>query len=107
APSASYPLSLHDALPISLIEELRSGGEGDAVAHCRSRPLVSETTAVLKLLELAREQGVRLHIVHLTAPQGYEAVRWYRSRGLDVTAETCIQYLVLTEEALTEKRALA
>ncbi len=90
-----------------LIEELRSGGEGDAVAHCRSRPLVSETTAVLKLLELAREQGVRLHIVHLTAPQGYEAVRWYRSRGLDVTAETCIQYLVLTEEALTEKRALA
>ena len=90
-----------------LIERLRPRGEEHPEAHCWSRPLESETTAVLKLLELARSHPVALHIVHLTAPQGYEAVRWYRSQGVDVTAETCLQYLLLTEQALVDKRALA
>lgn len=90
-----------------LIEELRSQGVDHPEAHCWSRPLISETTSVLKLLELARVHNTRLHIVHLTAPQGYEAVKWYQALGVDVTAETCIQYLLLTESALTEKRALA
>lgn len=90
-----------------LIEELREQGVDHPEAHCWSRPLISETTAVLKLLEFAREYNVRLHIVHLTAPQGYEAVKWYQEQGVDVTAETCIQYLLLTEEALKDKRALA
>ncbi len=90
-----------------LIEQLRSQGVEHPEAHCWSRPLISETTSVLKLLEFAREYGVRLHIVHLTAPQGYEAVRWYQEQGVDVTAETCIQYLLLTEEALKSHRAFA
>lgn len=90
-----------------LIEELRDQGVEHPEAHCWSRPLISETTSVLKLLEFAREYDVRLHIVHLTAPQGYEAVKWYQEQGVDVTAETCIQYLLLTEEALKDRRALA
>ncbi len=90
-----------------LIEELRDQGVEHPEAHCWSRPLISETTAVLKLLEFAREYGVRLHIVHLTAAQGYEAVKWYQDQGVDVTAETCIQYLLLTEEALVDRRAFA
>lgn len=90
-----------------LIEKLRPIGEEHPEAHCWSRPLISETTSVLKLLEFARVYGVSLHIVHLTAAQGYEAVRWYQEQGVDVTAETCIQYLLLTEDALKEKRALA
>lgn len=95
------------ALIDPLIEQYRAQGEEHPEAHCWSRPLVSETTAVLKLLELTRTFPIKLHIVHLTAPQGYDAVKWYRGQGVDVTAETCIQYLVLTEEALKEKRALA
>lgn len=90
-----------------LIEQLRPQGVTHPEAHCWSRPLISETTSVLKLLEFARVYGVSLHIVHLTAAQAYEAVHWYRSQGVDVTAETCIQYLLLTEDALRDKRALA
>ncbi len=90
-----------------LIEELRPLGEEHPEAHCWSRPLYSETTSVLKLLELARNFPVKLHIVHLTAPQGYDAVNWYRGQGVDVTAETCTQYLTLTEQALSEHRGLA
>ena len=90
-----------------LIEELKEQGAVHPEAHCWSRPLISETTAVLKLLEFAREYGARLHIAHLTAPQGYEAVKWYQDQGVDVTAETCIQYLVLTDEELKKQRAYA
>ncbi|MEX2536062.1 MAG: amidohydrolase family protein [Trueperaceae bacterium] len=90
-----------------LIEELRPLGEEHPEAHCWSRPPISESIAVLKLLELARAYPIKLHIAHLTAPQGYEAVEWYRAQGVDVTAETCIQYLLLTEEALREKGAYA
>ena len=89
------------------IERLRPLGEAHPEAHCWSRPLESETTAVLKLLEIARTHPVALHIVHLTAPQAFEAVAWYRAQGVDVTAETCLQYLLLTEQALIEQRAMA
>ncbi|HKI59277.1 MAG TPA: dihydroorotase family protein [Trueperaceae bacterium] len=95
------------ALIDPLIERLRPLGVDHPEAHCWSRPPESETTAVLKLLELARTHPVKLHIVHQTAPQAYDAVAWYRSQGVDVTAETCLQYLLLTERALVEKRGLA
>lgn len=90
-----------------LIEELRPLGEEHPEAHCWSRPLYAETTSVLKLLELARNFPIKLHIVHLTAPHGYDAVNWYRDQGVDVTAETCTQYLMLTEQALSKYRGLA
>lgn len=90
-----------------LIEEMYEQGIEHPEAHCWSRPLLSETTAVLKLLEFARVYRVPLHIVHLTSPQGYEALKWYQSQGVDATAETCIQYLLLTAQELNTKRALA
>lgn len=90
-----------------LIEEFRHLGEAHPEAHCYSRPLVAETTSVLKLLELARSYPVKLHIVHLSSPQGYDALKWYRQYGVDVTAETCVQYLLLNEDALKHHRGLA
>ena len=95
------------ALVDPYIERWYPEGEGHPRAHCWSRPLESETTAVQKLLEIARVHPVRLHIVHLTSPQGYDAIRWYRAQGVDVTAETCTQYLLLSEAALDEHRGLA
>ncbi len=90
-----------------LIEELRELGSKDARAHCYSRPIISETTSVLKLLELAKVYQTKLHIVHLSSPQGYDAVKWYQQQGVDVTTETCLQYLLLNEDSLTEHGALA
>ncbi|MFO7545458.1 MAG: dihydroorotase family protein [Trueperaceae bacterium] len=95
------------ALVDPYIERLYAQGEEHPRAHCWSRPLESESTAVLKLLEIARVHPVKLHIVHLTSSQGYDAIDWYRSLGVDVTAETCTQYLILDESALDEHRGLA
>lgn len=90
-----------------LIAELRSTGTDEPRAHAWSRPLVSETTSVLKLLELARAYSIKLHIVHLTTPFGYDALDWFRQMGVDVTAETCIQYLVMDESDLTRLKGFA
>ena len=88
-----------------LIAALFDQGEASPQAHCWSRPTISETTAVLHLLELARNYPVKLHIAHLTVPFAYDAIGWYRELGVDVSAETCIQYLVLDESHLGTFRA--
>lgn len=90
-----------------LVEALRPRGESEPALHCLSRPPVSETTAVLTLLELARTYPVKLHIVHLTVPFGYDLLAWFRGHGVDATAETCIQYLALDQTHLTTLRGLA
>jgi allantoinase len=90
-----------------LIASLYDRGEASPEAHCWSRPPLSETTAVLHLLELVRVYPVKLHIAHLTVPFAYDAIAWYRELGVDVSAETCIQYLVLDESHLNSLRGVA
>jgi allantoinase len=87
-----------------LVEALYDRGQEQPQAHCWSRPPISETTAVLHLLELVRNYPVKLHIAHLTVPFAYDALNWYRALGVDVTAETCIQYLLLDESHLSTLR---
>jgi allantoinase len=42
--------------------------------------------------------AARLHIVHVSSPEGVALAREARKRGVDVTVETCPHYLLLTEE---------
>jgi allantoinase len=69
-------------------------------AHGRSRPPVSETEAVARVLEIAADARVRVHVVHASVPRSFDLVERYRAEGVRVTAETCIHYLVLDEEAM-------
>lgn len=87
-----------------LVEEWRPQGEERPEAHSLSRPPEAETTSVAKLLELARTHPVKLHIVHLSVPLGYELIEWYKAQGVDVTAETCLHFLVLSQEQMPELR---
>jgi allantoinase len=91
----------------ALVAELRAQGEGDGILHARSRPELSEVTDVVKLLELARGRDVHLHIVHLTVPRMFDVLREARASGINVTAETCIHYLMLDETELTKQRGFA
>jgi allantoinase len=87
-----------------LIKELYARGETEPRLHAASRPPVSEMASVASLLELARGTNVRLHIVHLTVPEGFDLLGHYRSLGVDVTAETCIHYLLLDKTAFDTQR---
>jgi len=74
-------------------------------AHCESRPPVSETTAVLKLLELAFWTGCKLHLYHVSHPRSVRLINIFRAEGVDVTVETCPHYLILNEDDMERLKA--
>ena len=95
----------NDVIIESLISRFKSEGKTYPKAHCESRPPISETTAVVKLLEFAYWTGVKLHIYHVSHPRCLELIDWYRRQGVDVTAETCPHYLVLHEDDMDAHKA--
>src|SRR5690242_11488931 len=82
------------------IAAARAAGDTSPMAHGRTRPPVSETEAVNRVLELALHAGVHVHIVHASVTRSFDLVERYRADGVQATAETCIQYLVLDEQAM-------
>jgi allantoinase len=62
-----------------------------------SRPVAAETDAIGRALELARETGASLHIVHVSTGRGVSLAADARARGVDVSIETCPHYLWFTD----------
>jgi len=42
-------------------------------------------------------------MVHGTIPRTFDLINWNREQGVKASGETCLQYLLLTEHALTEQ----
>ncbi len=59
------------------------------------RPHYCEEEAMRKCIYLASVTGSPLYIVHTTIKEGVDLIAEARRRGLNVTAETCVQYLTL------------
>ena len=70
------------------------------VYHAQSRPPEAENRAIVRCLQLVRETGSRLFIVHMATDKGIELVGTARAEGLDVFAETCTHYLIFTDKIL-------
>lgn len=79
-------------------------GPGDFCwAHCAE----AEWLAIDKALLYARLTGCPLYVVHVSTPRGVELVAAARDRGQTVWAETCPQYLELTDEEMERWGPLA
>jgi len=63
-------------------------------------PEVAETAAVMEMLLLAEETGVRLHLSQLSCGRSVEMLADARNRGIQVTADVAMHQLVYTEDAL-------
>ncbi|MDH4325371.1 MAG: dihydropyrimidinase [Betaproteobacteria bacterium] len=63
-----------------------------AICHTRG----SEAEAIRRIVALAELVDCPILIVHVSTPEGIEAIRQARARGLKVYGETCPQYLFLT-----------
>jgi allantoinase len=70
----------------------------DARTWLGSRPVELELSAIRVATDLAGETGCSLHLVHVSSPEGVALARDARSRGVDVTVETCPHYLLLCDE---------
>jgi len=67
-----------------------------------SRPSIAENEAIARALLFAEETRCPLHIVHVTTARGVALVAAAQARGVDVSCETCPQYLVFTEDDIEE-----
>jgi allantoinase len=79
---------------------LQALGRRDRRAWGEARPPVAELEAIHRALFLAKEAGCRLHVVHMSLPEGAAMISAARAAGQPVTVETCGHYLTLTEEDL-------
>jgi allantoinase len=88
----------------ALLADESNRASTDPAVHGRTRPPISETLGVLTAMEIAAEQGNRLHLCHLSLGRSAELVAWYQSQGVDVTFETCPHYLLFTEDDMLRQR---
>jgi dihydropyrimidinase len=75
-------------------EEMKKHG---ATLHAITRPNFIEAEAIQRAIMWAEVTGGRLYIVHMSTGEGADIVKAARARGVDVYAETCVQYLVLDD----------
>lgn len=80
-----------------LRERLRAVGDLGIDAHPRSRPPLVEEEGVRRALDLARLADAPVYIVHVSTAGGVAAIRRARADGVDVTGESCPQYLLLDD----------
>ena len=96
AAEAGLLVALHaedETLVREATARVRGDGRRDAAAWVASRPPLVEVRAVARACAAAREAGVRIHIVHLSAVEALGAIGAARDAGTDVTVETCPHYL--------------
>ncbi len=88
-------------LPIDvLVQRAIAEGHTAPVYHALTRSEVAESTGTERAIALAEMAKVPVYMVHLSAQRALERVMEARDRGLPAYAETCPQYLFLTEDHL-------
>jgi allantoinase len=94
------PLLVHAERPAALREP-----KGDPRRYrtwLESRPTAAETEAIGLVVQLAREYGTRVHIVHLATADALPLLRDARADGVAVTVETCPHYLTFAAEDIAD-----
>jgi dihydropyrimidinase len=86
-----------------LVAQALARGEGDPRFHGLTRPSLLEGEATHRAIVLARVAGAPLYIVHLSAAEALEEVVAARDLGQSVFAETCPQYLFLSDADLARE----
>jgi dihydropyrimidinase len=98
---ATICMHAETGLPIDvLVERAVSEGRTAPIFHALTRPEAAEATGTERAIALAEMAGVPVYIVHLSAQRALERVMEARDRGLPAYAETCPQYLFLSEDDL-------
>jgi len=95
-----------NALVEETVSRMIEQGLTKPIYHVRSRPPEAEIRAIQTCIKLAKETRTRLFIVHMATAAGMELVSQARSEGLEVLAETCTHYLMLTETILEREDGL-
>jgi allantoinase len=88
---------------VNATRKLKDQGRISSADYALSHPLLAEMDATAQAIRFARETGVRLHVVHVSAGSTAHLIGEAKTRGdVKVTGETCPHYLLLNEEQATK-----
>jgi dihydroorotase len=97
---AGLVLALHEEDPSLSGHGVMHEGVVSTTLGLAGIPSASESIAIARDAELARYEGGRIHILHLSAAESVEAVERARAAGVQITAEVTPHHLVLTDDAV-------
>lgn len=80
-----------------LTEKLLAAGKVEPKYHAVSHAATAEREATHRAIALSEIVDVPMLIVHVSGAEAVEQIRWAQSRNLRVYAETCPQYLFLSD----------
>ena len=90
-----------NGIPIDiLVAQAIAKGHTSPVYHALTRPQIAEAEGTVRAICLAEMAGSPVYMVHLSAERALKQVVEARDRGLPTYAETCPQYLFLSEDDL-------
>jgi allantoinase len=95
----------NDELLVANRRRLAADDRRDNAAFCDWHSETAELEAINRILFYAGRLGTRVHIVHVTSPEGVKLVERARGEGVRATAETCPHYLYLTEDDIAARGA--
>ena len=96
-----------NGLATDYLEDACNEAKVDPVdAFVRTRPAALEAEAVGRAIAMAEVAQCPLYLPHVSAARALDVVAAARRAGQRVYAETCPQYLTLTNRDLLEKKAL-
>lgn len=74
-----------------------------AQLHAMTRPNYIEAEAIQRAVMWAEATGGQLYIVHMSTGEGADIIKAARARGVNVYAETCVQYLTLDDSVFARE----
>ena len=90
-----------NGIPIDiLVQQAIAKGHTAPIYHALTRPQIMEAEGTHRAICLAEMAGAPVYMVHLSATRALEQVVQARDRGLPAYAETCPQYLFLSQDDL-------
>ncbi len=90
-----------NGIPIDiLVQQALAKGHTAPIYHALTRPQIMEAEGTHRAICLAEMAGAPVYMVHLSAERALKQVVEARDRGLPAYAETCPQYLFLSQDDL-------
>lgn len=96
AATLRLPVGLHNEdqeIVRGSIAALKAKGLTTPEWHEPSRPIAAELAATANFLALGMATGAHVHLVHVSCPEGFAAIRAFREMGVKATSEMPVHYL--------------
>ena len=85
-----------------LTQKLSEQGDTSIAQFPKMSPMAVEREATHRAISLGEMIDVPVLLVHVSAREAMDQIKWARDRGLKVYGETCPQYLFLSESLIAQ-----